>query len=212
LALMHDAELHRTTDGSGPVIAYSLASLEQLDAGSWFAASFAGEYVPGFEEALALCTELGLSVHVEGKSDDSHAVATAQAMARVLETVPHHDVVLSSMTPGVMVECAKLMPDMPRALGLEDACDDWAERTLALGCSAVHMDHEFMDEALLADIAEHRGDLIVRAYTVNVPERAEELYAHGVDAIFTDDPGRLLAPAGSVSRSGTRDRKHPPAA
>jgi glycerophosphoryl diester phosphodiesterase len=212
LALMHDAELHRTTDGSGPVIAYPLQSLVQLDAGSWFAAAFSSEHVSGMSEALELCTELGMSVHVEAKSDESHAAATAQAVARVLEAVPHRDVVVSSLVPGVLVEAARLLPEVPRALGLEEPCDDWAERALALGCSAVHMDHEFLDDARLSEIAERRGDLIVRAYTVNLPDRAEELYARGIDAVFTDDPGRLLAPVEAVTRSSPRDRQRPPAA
>lgn len=212
LALMHDAELHRTTDGSGPVIAYSMKSLAKLDAGSWFASSFADERVPSFTEALALCTQLGLSTHVEVKSDDAHAAAHAQAVARVLQAVPHHDVVVSSMTPGVLVEAGRVMPAVSRALGMEGIGDDWAERALALGCSAVHMDHEELDDARLEEIAQRRGDLTVRAFTVNLPERAEELYAHGVDAIFTDDPGRMLVPAAEVSRSASRDRKHPPAA
>ncbi len=212
LALVHDAHLHRTTNGSGPVLAFGLPALRRLDAGSWFAAPFAGEHVPSFPEALALCTELGLSVHVEAKSDAAHAVATAEAVARGLREIPHHEVVVSSMEPEVLVNAARLLPDVPRALGLAAPRPDWPEAALALGAEAVHMDHEWLDDAALDDVAARRGDLRVRAFTVNLPDRAEELYARGVDAVFTDDPGRLLAPLETVTRSEPRDRRRPPAA
>jgi len=212
LVLMHDADLHRTTDGSGPVIAYSLESLAQLDAGSWFAAAFAGEHVAGFAEALGLCRELGLSMHVEVKSDDDHAAATVQALAHVLKIVPHGDMVLSSLVPEALLEAGRVLPQVTRALVLAEPCDDWAERAIALGCSAVHMNQEFLDDARLSEIAERRGDLSVRAFTVNVPERAEQLYACGIDAVFTDDPGRLLAPPQAVTRNSPRTRRRPPAA
>jgi glycerophosphoryl diester phosphodiesterase len=32
----------------------------------------------------------------------------------------------------------------------------------------------------------------VTAYTVNSVERAKELFGWGVDAVFTDDPARML--------------------
>ena len=52
LVLMHDATVDRTTDGSGRVAEMTLAQIKRLDAGSWFAARFAGERVPTLAEAL----------------------------------------------------------------------------------------------------------------------------------------------------------------
>ena len=51
--LMHDATLDRTTDGSGPVEAKTLAELARLDAGRWFGPAFAGERIPTLADALA---------------------------------------------------------------------------------------------------------------------------------------------------------------
>ena len=50
--LFHDADVSRTTDGTGPLENYSLKDLQALDAGSWFNESFAGTPVPTLEEAL----------------------------------------------------------------------------------------------------------------------------------------------------------------
>src|SRR5262245_46332535 len=46
LVVIHDDTVDRTTNGSGPVVHYTLAELQALDAGSWFGAAFAGERIP----------------------------------------------------------------------------------------------------------------------------------------------------------------------
>jgi glycerophosphoryl diester phosphodiesterase len=52
--LLHDATLDRTTSGSGPLAACTLAQVRALDAGSRFDPEFAGERVPTLAEALDL--------------------------------------------------------------------------------------------------------------------------------------------------------------
>src|SRR4051812_26195793 len=44
--LMHDDTLERTTDGTGKVADTSWATIQTLDAGSWFDKKFRGERVP----------------------------------------------------------------------------------------------------------------------------------------------------------------------
>lgn len=43
---IHDGTLDRTTNGTGKVSEQTLEEIRQLDAGSWFDPSFAGEKVP----------------------------------------------------------------------------------------------------------------------------------------------------------------------
>eukprot|EP00882_Tetradesmus_deserticola_P013341 GHRQ01014161.1.p1 GENE.GHRQ01014161.1~~GHRQ01014161.1.p1 ORF type:complete len:127 (+),score=24.80 GHRQ01014161.1:959-1339(+) len=50
--LVHDEQLGRVNDGQGAVAEHTLAQLEQLDAGSWFAASFAGARMPTLQQVL----------------------------------------------------------------------------------------------------------------------------------------------------------------
>src|SRR5271154_6533668 len=67
LVLCHDPRLDRTTSGSGLVSATSLAAIRELDAGSWFDPSFAGERVPTLDEVLSLASELDLGANIEIK-------------------------------------------------------------------------------------------------------------------------------------------------
>jgi glycerophosphoryl diester phosphodiesterase len=52
LVVIHDPTLNRTTNGSGLVAQHTLAQLRELDAGSWFDPSFAGERIPTLREVL----------------------------------------------------------------------------------------------------------------------------------------------------------------
>ena len=67
IVLLHDEILDRTTNGRGRVADYDLAALRRLDAGSWFAASFAGTRVPTLAEALATARANGMGLLVEIK-------------------------------------------------------------------------------------------------------------------------------------------------
>jgi glycerophosphoryl diester phosphodiesterase len=52
IVVIHDEILDRTTDGKGEVSRFTLAELKQLDAGSWFDPSFAGEPIPTLDQVL----------------------------------------------------------------------------------------------------------------------------------------------------------------
>lgn len=54
IVVIHDDTVDRTTDGSGRVTQMSLPELQELDAGSWKDASFAGAKIPTFDEVLEL--------------------------------------------------------------------------------------------------------------------------------------------------------------
>ena len=52
--VLHDANLDRTTDGTGPLFDATLAQVRALDAGAWFDDEHAGARVPQLDEVLEL--------------------------------------------------------------------------------------------------------------------------------------------------------------
>src|ERR1041385_7236710 len=50
--LLHDDLLDRTTSGKGPAAQATLDAIRTLDAGAWFAPSWAGAKVPTLEETV----------------------------------------------------------------------------------------------------------------------------------------------------------------
>lgn len=80
--VLHDADLDRTTNGTGPVARATLAEIRALDAGSWVSDAFRGETVPTLDEALRLCRDhvkMSLELRVGGPAP---APAAAQELAR----------------------------------------------------------------------------------------------------------------------------------
>src|SRR5437762_2604182 len=68
LVVIHDETLDRTTNGAGPVGAYSYEELRRLDAGSHFGRQYGGETNPTLREVLELCASEDMGVVVELKS------------------------------------------------------------------------------------------------------------------------------------------------
>ncbi|MET9018616.1 glycerophosphodiester phosphodiesterase family protein [Actinopolymorpha sp. NPDC004070] len=93
--LFHDNTLVRTTDVATvfPDRApwqpgdFTLAELRRLDAGSWFADSFAGERIPTLAEALAALDEYGIGLWAELKGANRHP-DFVPAVAEVLRNTP----------------------------------------------------------------------------------------------------------------------------
>jgi len=213
LVLMHDDDLHRTTNGAGPVAAYSLAALSDLDAGSWFGPAFTSERVPTLEEALAAAADLGLGVNIEAKAEGPAGLLTARAVASVLAGADTRYVILSSLDICVVQEWARRVPEVPRALVLDEYRTDWAALAQDMGCSALHCNHEWLDRQHLAELCRDPSGPRLRAYTVNAVERAQELFAAGVEGVFTDCPGRLVAATSVATPGATRhNQRRPPAA
>jgi len=52
IIVIHDAELDRTTNGSGPVHSLTYKDISKYDAGAWFAPEFEGEHVPLLDEVI----------------------------------------------------------------------------------------------------------------------------------------------------------------
>jgi glycerophosphoryl diester phosphodiesterase len=196
IVLIHDDRLDRTTSGRGPVRRHDLKEIRALDAGAWFDPRFAGERVPTLEEGLALWAERDLFPQIEIKPCLGRAARTGAAVAAATARLwPRHlpRPVLSSFSPRALDMARAAAPDLPRAYLAERLPIDWRRRLERLGCGALHCNHKYLTPARLAKVK--RAGYAVRCYTVNDPARARELFAWGVDAVFTDCPDRILAVA-----------------
>ena len=79
---MHDADVRRTTDGRGLVRDMTLAELRRLDAGRWFAPTYAGERVPTLREILDLCRgKIDVLIDLQEPGEDYCRRITAEVRA-----------------------------------------------------------------------------------------------------------------------------------
>ncbi len=191
--LFHDETLERTTDGRGKVAETPLAGLKALDAGKWYQARFAGERVPTLDEAMVVLARLGLGANVEIKPCPGRERETGEAAASALKArwpgrLPAP--LVSSFHFGALAVAAEVAPEFPRALLFRELPENWRDLAEEVGATAIHCNQQFLDRARVANL---RGaGYAVRAYTVNDVRSAAQLFAWGVESVFTDYPDRVL--------------------
>ncbi|MGX1268183.1 glycerophosphodiester phosphodiesterase [Streptomyces phaeoluteigriseus] len=182
LVVMHDTDVDRTTDGSGPIADHTLAELRALDAGL-------GERVPLFEEVLA-----AVSVPLQAEIKD---VRAARALAGVMiERDLAERVEVSSFHDEAIAEIARLVPGVRTALIASRYGLDVVERAVAVGAATVCLN---LRRLTLEIVEEARGHgLRIIGWVVNTPEQLRLVRALGLDGATTDRPeirhtGRLTA-------------------
>ena len=168
--LAHDDRLERTTDGRGRFAATTLAEIERLDAGGWFAPAFAGERVPTFEEALALCRALGLGINVEIKPCRGREVETARVAVETLlahwpATLPVP--LISSFVPACLGVAREIAPAVPRGYLAGRLPRRWQAQLATYGCSTLHLDQRRLGARQRAAVVAAGVPLLL--YTVNDP-------------------------------------------
>ncbi|HEY9080087.1 glycerophosphodiester phosphodiesterase family protein [Magnetovibrio sp.] len=190
--LMHDETLNRCSDGQGPVILKTLAELQALDAGGWFDVRFAGERIPTLEQALELAADRGFSVNLELKPTLGWEAPTVSAICDTLKNVWRADMalVVSSFNPLALEQFAAEMPGVDLGYLCDAVPPDWRARLARFGCVNLHCYAPFVTPDLVRDVRAHGARLHV--FTVNDPDQAKDLFAWGVDAVFTDCPDVML--------------------
>ena len=196
LAVIHDADVGRTTNGEGLVVETDMAALAALDAGFWFAGDgqYAGERVPSLEQALALLGALGLGANVEVKASAGleaesgrRAASVAARLWRGSESKP----LMSSFSAKVLAAVRDTRPDLPRGLLVSRLGPEWQAQARDLGCFSLHCRHTALGRRSVARIRD--AGFVLLAYTVNGPARAAKLFSWGVNGVITDVPDKLLA-------------------
>jgi glycerophosphoryl diester phosphodiesterase len=189
LVVIHDPTLDRTTSGHGLVRDHTLAELDQLDAGGWFAPAYAGERIPTLAAVLAWARKRGTCVDVEIKNGPifydgivERVLATIHATGTVdqalVTSFDHHAVahlrqLNATIATGLLYAARPLDPvDLARRAGADVVLPQ---------CAYVVAD----------DVrAVHAADLGFATWATSDPALLARLAALGVDAVATDHPTR----------------------
>lgn len=189
--IIHDETLDRTTNGSGRVCDTDFTTIAELDAGSWFGASFQGVEVPTLEEVLRLIGGRAL-INIELKPD---AERVHTLVKHVVTTVARLDcfdhVVFSSFERAALKRIRNLAPGA--RLGVLCGADD-VEDAISFArmvrASNLHPHVRAVDSGLIETA--HACGWRVWTWTANEPGEIALLAAMGVDGIFTDYPDRVV--------------------
>lgn len=172
LVVLHDADVDRTTDGTGPVAEKTVAELRELDAGQ-------GERIPLFEEVL---DAVGSPLQAEIKD-----VAAAAELARVIHA---RDLVgrvtVSSFHDEALARMVSLVPGVRTVLIASRWEDDLTDRARAVGAHALSLDIRHL--TLAAVERAHAESLQVIGWVVNTQDHLRLVRALGLDGATTDCP------------------------
>lgn len=172
LVVMHDTDVDRTTDGTGPIADKTLAELRALDAGR-------GERVPVFEEVLD-----AVRSPLQAEIKD---VAAARALAEIMTS---RDLVsrveVSSFHDDAVAEIARLVPGVRTALIASRYGTDIVDRAVEAGAATVCLNIR----RLSLEVVERarKADLRIIGWVVNTQDHLRLVRALELDGATTDYP------------------------
>lgn len=208
--LIHDDDVSRVTEGSGPVRALSLEELRRLDAGHRFSPDggrshpFRGRglRVPTLAEAFAACP--GARMNLELKEDAPGIVE--RTLECVAEAGREALTLLTAADDALMAKLRERLAREPLGVALGASTGevlDFVRCAVAgapprPGPMALQIPAEFAGRPLATRelVAHaHAHGLQVHVWTINESVEMERLFDLGVDGIVSDFPGRAAAAA-----------------
>ncbi|WNI26266.1 glycerophosphodiester phosphodiesterase family protein [Streptomyces sp. ITFR-16] len=172
LAVMHDAEVDRTTDGKGAIADKTLAELRELDAGQ-------GERVPVFEEVLD-----AVRSPLQAEIKDVAAARTLAVVMRERDLVDRVEVI--SFHDEAIAEIAQLVPGVRTALVASRWGGDLVDRAKAVGATRLVLNVRRITLELVERA--HAEGLTVVGWVVNTQDHLRLARGLGLDGATTDFP------------------------
>ena len=200
VVVLHDADLGRTTDGSGPVRHRTLAEVRRLDAGARFVTPDGqhpwrgrGVRIPTLDELLAAHPAVPLNIEVkqdEPPIEDAVLAALDRhgARGRTLLASEHAPIMdrIRTAAPDVLTSCSALEA-ADFVFRLRDGeLATWTSPAVALQVPPSYQGIAVVTPESVA--AAHARDVEVHVWTINDAAEIDALLDIGVDAIMTDLP------------------------
>jgi len=210
--LMHDADVSRTTDGTGAVDSMTWAELEKLDAGHSCSIedrgtselSHPGEFrgqglqVPSLRQAFETFPDARFNLEIK--------TAANQALRGVVDMVDDFDRAGRTLLTAGDAEIMRALRDTLRERKVDVATSASVSDVVAVVRSAVEgtappaqvqalqipshfAGRELVAEAFVSHCRRH--EIPIHVWTVNETAEMERLLDLGVDGLITDFPGRL---------------------
>lgn len=172
LVVMHDADVARTTDGSGAIADHTLAELRELDAGE-------GERIPVFEEVVD-------AVRAPIQAEIKDRAAARVLSAAIVERGLHDRVTVISFHDEALREVRDRLPGVPLVLVAGRSTPTAPERARELGAHMISCDLQHLDADTVRRA--HEAGLKVISWTVNTAEDLARVRELGLDGVVTDSP------------------------
>ncbi len=191
MVVCHDEKVNRTTNGKGFIKDLTLEELRRLDAGSWYSDSFSGQRIPLLSEVLDLVVDTSVMVNIELKTG---IVSYPGLVEKVVELIRRYKlvdrVIISSFNHYSLIETMKIEPKLSTAILYSAGLyEPWAYAA-AMDVKGLHPAYHSVNESGVAG-AKAQG-VFVNPWTVDEPQKMEQLAAMGIDGIITNRTDLLV--------------------
>jgi glycerophosphoryl diester phosphodiesterase len=183
--LFHDEQLHRTTNSHGEVGQTPYSVISTL--------STQDEPIPTLTDFIKCIDICRLGANIEIKPYPGQDIQTALAVVNSIKlywpvTLPPP--LVSSFSLDSLLAARAADPNLVLGFLIHHWQANWPSQIENLRCVSVHVQHTELTPERVRFIKDH--GYAVMAYTVNDIARARELFAMGVDSIFSDYPDIML--------------------
>lgn len=191
LAVIHDASVDRTTDGSGKVRDFTLKELQKLSAGSWLSSIFKKEKISSLSEVLEWIQDKNMDLNIEIKYASLNFVEFEEKILQEVTTFGMENrTIISSFNHAGLKRVSELNPRIECGiLYLERLYEPW-HYAKTTGASALHSIWTVTDEDMIKSAIKNGST--VRAYTVNKKKHIKHFIGINCPAIITDYPERAV--------------------
>ena len=155
-------------------------------------------HVPTLAEALDACVGMGVNIEIKNNAPDPDFDPTEIVAAGVVELLVERggrdSVLISSFNPATLLHLRNAAPHLDTALLVVEPPSDVVEQLVTAGHEALHP-YDWWVTPELVDAC-HAAGLRVNVWTVDDPNRMQELLDLGVDGLCTNVPdvARRLIP------------------
>jgi glycerophosphoryl diester phosphodiesterase len=188
IVVIHDENVDRTTNGSGPVAGHTLSALKALDAGAWFASRFSGERVPTLAEVFERYQGQA-HIHTEIKGH------SADLSKRTVDLIRRHGMVaqitITSFQRARLEETRAYAPELPTGWLVPAITDAVIAQARAMGLTQLCPRANTVTPELVARL---RGaGFVVRAWGVADEDLMRAVVKAGADGMTVNFPDKLIA-------------------
>ena len=206
LVVFHDGSMKRTArwnktteEGKqgdpveGMVGDYTLAQIQEMEAGSWFGETWRGARIPTMEEVYRWMQGNKLEVNIEIKVYDNRYFAelTEKTLALADRYGVSSRLLISSFCHPALAESQKLKPEIPTGILYSELFYRPEGYAQIVGAKALH---PHFKQITAEDIQRsHETGVMVNVWTPNTEEELADCMAMQADGIITNYPDRALA-------------------
>jgi glycerophosphoryl diester phosphodiesterase len=188
IVVIHDENVDRTTNGTGPVASETLSALKALDAGSWFAPRFSGERIPTLDE---VCERYKGRAHIHTEIKGRSADLSKRTAALIRRHGMVAQVTITSFQRARLEETRACAPELPTGWLVSEVTDAVIAEARAMGLTQLCPRANTVTPGLVDRL---RGaGFVVRAWGVADEDLMRAVVKAGADGMTVNFPDKLIA-------------------